>query len=113
MDKLKTIFNGNPDSGVGNVIRSGMAVIIPMMIGLGGAVVQNLTHPELGIIPPLVTMLGPTAIGILEMFRQFRITDKKNNVADERLHRSIADRFAEFTNEGSPNPHLYRRRKNK
>ena len=52
MDKLKIIFNGNPDSGVGNVIRSGMAVIIPMMIGLGGAVVQNLTHPELGIIPP-------------------------------------------------------------
>lgn len=89
MDKLKIIFNGNPDSGVGNVIRSGMAVIIPMMIGLGGAVVQNLTHPELGIIPPLVTMLGPTAIGILEMFRQFRITDRKNEEMDRRFFGNV------------------------
>ena len=89
MDKLKTIFNGNPESGVGNVIRSGMAVIIPMMIGLGGAVVQNLTHPELGIIPPLVTMLGPTAIGILEMFRQFRITDRKNEEMDRRFFGNV------------------------
>ncbi|VVA44210.1 conserved hypothetical protein [Candidatus Roizmanbacteria bacterium] len=89
MDKLKTIFNGNPESGVGNVIRSGMAVMIPMMIGLGGAVYQNLTHPELGIIPPLVTMLGPTAIGILEMFRQFRITDRKNEEMDRRFFGNV------------------------
>lgn len=113
MNRLKTIFNGDPDSGVGNVIRSGMAASIPMLIGLAGAVYQNLTSPELGIIPPIITVLGPTAIGIIEMFRQFRITDKKNDEMDKRHEQSLMDLFADYTNVGTPNIHLYRRRKDK
>jgi len=89
MATIREIFNGNPDSAVGNVIRSGLAVAIPILTGLGGAVIQSIKSPELGIIPPLVTLLAPTAIGIMEMFRQFRITDKKNDEMDRRFFRNI------------------------
>ena len=89
MTKLSEILNGQPESGSGNIIRSGMAVMIPIVLGFGGAVIQNITHPELGIVPPLLTMLAPTAIGIMEMFRQFRITDKKNEEMDQRFFDNI------------------------
>lgn len=89
MTTFKEIFNGNPDSAVGNIQRSGMAAMIPIVIGLGGAVIQNLTSPELGIIPPLVTMLVPTTIGIMEMFRQFKITDRKNEKMDKRFYENV------------------------
>lgn len=85
MATINEIFNGNPESGLGNIPRSVMAFAIPMALGLGGAIMQNLTSPELGIIPPLLTMLTPTAIGIMEMFRQFRIIDKKNDEMDRRF----------------------------
>ena len=112
MKSLEIILNGNPDSALGNISRSVMAFAIPMALGLGGAVVQNLTEPELGIVPPLLTMLVPTAIGILEMFRQFRVTDKKNEEIDRRSEALIIEAFKDFTNVDSGNIHLYRRKKN-
>ena len=89
MATIGEILNGNPDSAVGNVIRSGMAVAIPFLTGLGGAVIQSIRSPELGIVPPLVTMLVPIAIGVAEMFRQFRITDRKNDEMDKRFYGNV------------------------
>lgn len=111
MTTIGEIFNGDRKSGASNIPRAAMAFGIPMLLGLGGATLQSLSSPELGIVPPLLTMLTPTAIGIMEMFRQFRLTDKKNDEADERLHKSVADMLSEFTNDGTPNIHLYRRKK--
>ena len=34
-------------------------------------------------------MLVPTAIGIIEMFRQFKILDKKNAEMDERFYKNV------------------------
>lgn len=113
MATVSEIFNGDPKSGSNNIPRSAMAFAIPMALGFGGAIIQNLTSPELGIIPPVLTLLAPTALGIIEMFRQFRLTDRKNDEADERLHRSLIEALSEYSNEGTPNIHLYRRRKQK
>lgn len=89
MATISEIFNGDPESGLSNIPRSVMAFAIPMALGLNGAVVQNLTSPELGIIPPVLTMLTPIAIGIMEMFRQFRITDRKNAQMDKRFFENV------------------------
>lgn len=117
MDKLRAwsslVLNGNPDSGVGNITRAGMSAMIPILLGLGGATIQSINSPELGIIPPLVTMLVPIAIGVVEMFRQFRIIDRKNDEIDMKHQRLLADAFADFTNVGTPNIHLYRHKKRK
>lgn len=93
MDKLKTIFNGNPDSGVGNIQRAGMAAMIPIMMGLGGATIQLSRSPELGIIPGLIIMLVPASMGILEMFRQFKIIDRKNEEMDDRTFDRLVNSF--------------------
>ncbi|MFA6081437.1 MAG: hypothetical protein WC741_03445 [Patescibacteria group bacterium] len=85
MATIKEIFNGDPENGSSNIPRSVMAFAIPMVFGYGGAIIQNVTSPELGIVPPIVTMIVPVTIGILEMLRQFRITDKKNDEMDRRF----------------------------
>jgi len=89
MPELKAIFNGNPDSGVGNIQRAGLSAAIPILMGLGGATIQLLKNPEVGLVPALITMLVPTAIGIIEMFRQFRITDRKNAQMDRRFFENV------------------------
>ena len=45
MDRLKIIFNGNPNTGSENIIRAAMAVTIPLLTGLGGAAYQSVTSP--------------------------------------------------------------------
>ena len=89
MPELKAIFKGNPDSGVGNIQRAGLSAAIPILMGLGGATIQLLKNPEVGLVPALITMLVPTAIGIIEMFRQFRITDRKNAQMDRRFFENV------------------------
>lgn len=86
MEKLKIIFNGNPDTGSGNINRARIALVTPLLLGLAGATYQSVISPELGIIPPLVTMLVPAVIGITEMFRQFRISNKKNAKIDKTFY---------------------------
>jgi len=68
MTTIGEIFNGDRKSGASNIPRAAMAFGIPMLLGLGGATLQSLSSPELGIVPPLLTMLTPTAIGIMESF---------------------------------------------
>ena len=108
MATIREIFNGNPESGSSNISRSALAFAIPMALGFGAAVIQNLSLPELGIIPPLATMLVPTAIWILEMFRQFRLTDKKNDEMDNRVFGRLLHRFDKTDTYGL---YKYKRRK--
>lgn len=108
MNKLRMIFNGNPDSGVGNIQRAGLSAAIPILMGLGGAAIQLLKTPEIGLIPALITMLVPATIGIIEMFRQFGIVDKKNKAIDDRTFDRLLDRFGKTDVHGL---YKYKRRK--
>lgn len=92
MEKLKVIFNGNPDIGLGNVNRAIIAATVPLL-SIGGAIHQSLTSPEIGVIPPLITMFVPFAMAALEMSRQFRILNKKNKEIDDRTFDRLVDSF--------------------
>lgn len=73
MDKFKMVFNENPDSGVGNIQRAGLSATIP--IGGNDPTFKNSRSRSYSRLNHDVSA---NSMGIIEMFRQFRITDKKN-----------------------------------
>ena len=109
MDRLKIIFNGNPNTVSGNINRAIIAATVPLL-SIGTAIHQSLTSPEIGIVPPLITMFVPTAIAALEMFRQSRVLGKKNKEMDDRTFDRLVDSFEKV----DPDLPLYKyKRKNK